>query len=81
MAEKNLYFKRPELLNIELTCAQVYQEYDDKIAIQICNQFLITYLIDLGYTFTYDPNPILFAMDLEALETIKTDIEEFYAAL
>ena len=78
MAEKNLYFARADMLNIELTCAQVYQEYDDKLAVQICNQNLISYLINLGYTFTYHPNPILYATETTEMETIKNDISDFY---
>lgn len=78
MAQKNLYFARADMLNIELTCAQVYQEYDDKIAIQICNQNLMTYLIDLGYVFTYDPNPILYANNPTEMETIKDNIADYY---
>lgn len=66
------------MLNIELTCAQVYQEYDDKIAIQVCNQNLMTYLINLGYTFNNNPNPILYAADLTEMETIKNNIANFY---
>lgn len=81
MAQKNIYFRRPDLLNIEITCAQIYQAYDDKITYQMCNQNLMTYLINIGYVFTYSPNPILIANNPTESENINADIQDYYDSI